>query len=250
MTEKVKTPKISVVMQSFLGDYPGARSNPVEKFQRAVNSFLNQTYSISELVIVADECNKTWQIYDRLYRDNPKIKFAFIAKDGLSMYEEKDGQKYYRGIPRRVGVSITSGDLITYMDSDDYLMPNFLMEIAKVYNQSPTCKWWINRSWYDNVLADWPETEIMYAPDRNKAIKVEGLVSEWIPTKMKPTMVVLSPWLFTHVRDCGVEWEDSVGEVSEDVLFNKRVRAKHHGLGAAYEIPTYVRCHYTNKWDF
>lgn len=248
--QKVKTPKISVIMQSYLGDYPGSRSNPVEKLQRAVDSFLKQTYTFNELIIISDNCTLTWQMYDRLYRNNPKIQFVMVAKNQPNMYELKDGERYYRGIPRRVGVAMSTGDLITYMDSDDYLMPNFLMEIAKIYNYYPTAKWWINRTWYDNIIADWPENDVMHALDKNKSIKIENLVSEWVPTKLKPRMVVQSPWLFTHIRDIGVEWEDSIGDVSEDVLFNKSVRNKHKEFGAVYEIPTYVRCHYSGLWDF
>ena len=46
--------KISVIMQSYLGEYPGARSNPKYKFVRAVNSFLLQKHPDKELIIVSD----------------------------------------------------------------------------------------------------------------------------------------------------------------------------------------------------
>ena len=49
--------KISIIMQSYLGDYPNARANPEEGFIRAVYSVINQTVSNWELIIVADGCS-------------------------------------------------------------------------------------------------------------------------------------------------------------------------------------------------
>ena len=53
-------------MQSYLGDYPGSRTEPERKFVRAVNSFLNQTNKNSELIIVSDNC----KITEKLYKEN------------------------------------------------------------------------------------------------------------------------------------------------------------------------------------
>jgi glycosyltransferase involved in cell wall biosynthesis len=54
--------KASVIMASFLGDYPNAASNRDKKLIRAVNSFINQSYENKELVIVSDGCTKTYEI--------------------------------------------------------------------------------------------------------------------------------------------------------------------------------------------
>ena len=70
--------KISVVMQVYLDEYPGARSKPKEKFIRAVNSFLNQTYENKELIIVADGCPFTPEIFYTNFHQNPQIKFIYL----------------------------------------------------------------------------------------------------------------------------------------------------------------------------
>jgi glycosyltransferase involved in cell wall biosynthesis len=129
-------PKISVIMQAYLGDYPGSRSNSIDKFIRAITTFKAQTYSNSELIIVSDGCNIVHETYNSQFKLDPQIKYAFVDKKGIpNMYELVDGQKYYRGIPRQVGVTLADGDLITYMDSDDFLLPNFLESIVSEFNK-------------------------------------------------------------------------------------------------------------------
>ena len=251
--ENYEKPKISVVMPVFLGDYPGARSNSIEKFKRAVKSFQDQIYKNSELIIVADGCLKTQQIYQRTFQKDDNIKFIYIdKKSSLNMYEDHiiDGQtyKYYRGVPRKIGVAAATGDLITYMDADDYLLPQHLLSIMLTYNQHSDKDWWINRSWYDHANANWSESETMYGTSDAEIIEFEQFKNQkWNQIKLKENQIILSPWLFVHRATCNTKWRDTIG-VSEDVDFNKRLRAEYPN-GVPFEIPTYIRCHYTDKWD-
>ena len=135
-------------MQSYLSDYPGSRSRPKEKFIRAVNSFLSQTHEDKELVIVADGCEHTKQIYELLYSENEYIKFAYVAKNKntKNMYEKTSDNEntttYYRGTPRRIGCSLATGDLITYFDSDDIMLPHRLSDIYNAWkDKSQNIKW-------------------------------------------------------------------------------------------------------------
>ena len=56
-------PKISIIMQSFLGNYPGSRKDPDFKFMRAVKSFQTQLYKNCELIIVSDDCIQSLCLY-------------------------------------------------------------------------------------------------------------------------------------------------------------------------------------------
>lgn len=241
--------KISIVMQSNLSNYPGSRTEAINKFRRAVNSFQNQLYKNAELIIVADGCSKTQQIYNREFANDPSIRFAYIDKNGANnTYEQVDGGKYYRGYPRRIGVAMAAGTIITYMDSDDILMPEFTITCMLIYNTDPSLDWWINNTWYDSSEHTWEDSTIMYESNHDNSIEVEGVDGRWTATQLKPGMIVLSPWLFMHKADCTTKWRDTIGG-SEDVDFSKRLRAD-YPKGTSYSRPTYVRCHYGDLWDF
>jgi hypothetical protein len=247
---KSSKPKISIIMQSYLSDYPGSRKNPIDKFKRAVRSFQEQIYKNIELVIVSDGCDITYNVYKEEFKEDKSIKFILIdKKDTPNMYELKDGQKYYRGLPRKIGVEMADGELITYMDSDDYLLPNFTMTIVTNYNLNPNKDWWINRTWYDNTSMKLPDNSILNDTTNLERFKIDGLDSEWIKMSLKFNRVVLAPWLFIHKSSCNTKWCDTVGEVSEDVDFNKRLRGEYKN-GSTFEEPVYVRCHYSGIWDY
>lgn len=247
--ESIEKPKISIVMQSYLGDYPGSRIDAVNKFRRAVKSFQNQLYKNCELIIVSDGCSKTHQIYTREFKNDPSIKFILVdKKDTLNMYQlNEDGQKYYRGFPRRVGVGAATGELITYMDSDDFLLPEFTFTLVLMYNINTEMKWWINSKWYDNEAANWEDSQEILASNHIEDREIEGLSGKWTVTSVKPGMAVMAPWLLMHKSDCNVKWRDTIG-TSEDSDFNKRLRTEYKD-GMVFDRPIYVRCHYRDLWD-
>jgi glycosyltransferase involved in cell wall biosynthesis len=241
--------KISIVMQTNLSNYPGSRVDAIDKFRRAVRSFQAQLYKNAELIIVADGCNRTQQIYSREFKSDPSIKFLFIDKNGANnMYEDTENGKYYRGFPRRAGAGIATGKTITYMDSDDMLLPEFTMTLMLTYNANPDKKWWINGSWYDNNEHTWEENDAMYATDHDNVKTFPEIGGEWATARMKPNQVNLAPWLFMHSADCTTKWRDTIGG-SEDSDFNRRLRAEYKD-GIAYNSPIYIRCHYRDIWDF
>lgn len=247
--ESIEKPKISIIMQSYLGDYPGSRVDAVNKFRRAVKSFQNQLYKNCELIIVSDGCSKTHQIYAREFKNDPSIKFILVdKKDTPNMYElNTEGHKYYRGFPRRVGVGAATGELITYMDSDDFLLPEFAFTLILMYNINPEMKWWINSKWYDNEAANWEDSQEILGSDHIEDREIEGLNGKWTITSVKPGMAVMAPWLLMHKADCTVKWRDTIG-ASEDSDFNRRLRAEYKD-GMVFDRPIYVRCHYRDQWD-
>jgi len=116
--------KISVVMASFLGDYPNAASGRIEKFHRAVNSFLSQNYHNKELVIVSDGCPITISEANKYY-NYENIKLYGIDK-----------QPIFSGAVRDYGCKKATGDIICYLDTDDYLGNTHLSYIVSGFGNN------------------------------------------------------------------------------------------------------------------
>jgi glycosyltransferase involved in cell wall biosynthesis len=110
---------ISVVMPSYLGDYPRAASNREQKLPRAIESVLEQ--KIGELIVVADGCQKTVEIASKY-----PVKTVLIDK-----------QPCFSGTPRNIGIQNAKYDYIAYLDNDDVFGKGHLKAIT------------------DNVDTDW-----------------------------------------------------------------------------------------------
>lgn len=112
-------PKVSVIMASYLLNYPGCATERDKKFVRAVNSFKKQTYQNKELIIVSDGCPLTVELYNKFFSNDINIKLIKIPKQPL-----------YSGAMRNVAIDNADGDIISYLDSDDILGPNHLQIIV------------------------------------------------------------------------------------------------------------------------
>jgi len=116
-------PKVSVIMASYLTDYPGSASNRSKKFIRAVNSFKKQTYNNIELIIVSDGCPLTIELYKKYLINDKNIKLIQIPKQPL-----------YSGEMRNIAFQLADGDIISYLDSDDILGPNHIQKIVEQFD--------------------------------------------------------------------------------------------------------------------
>ena len=127
--------KVSVIMASYLGNYPGRASNPEQKFIRAVKSFLSQSYLNKELIICADGCDRTEQIYYEQFSQFDNIKFVKVDK-----------QPVYGGEVRNAGLKLASGDIISYLDNDDVIGKNHLQIIMDGFTDE------VDLVYYDDYL--------------------------------------------------------------------------------------------------
>jgi hypothetical protein len=107
---------ISVIMPSYLGEYPGSRKDPDKKFIRAVESFKDQTLAQKELIIVSDGCALTNQLYQERWQEDPEIRLIISEKMAVT----------WPGELREMGRSIAKYDWIRYLDTDDIILQNHL----------------------------------------------------------------------------------------------------------------------------
>lgn len=121
---------IFVIMPSNLENYPHGAKDRKNKFIRAVMSFLFNDYEEKRLIIVADGCQKTKEIYEARFADNKNITFIY-----------GDKQEAFSGNVRQAGIlyATTMGkpcDITCYLDSDDTIGEKHLSNIVKYFGDS------------------------------------------------------------------------------------------------------------------
>jgi len=127
--------RFSLIMPSYLGAYHNAAKNREEKIVRAIESVLHQTFQDFELIVVSDGCDKTVEIVKPyFYEYMPKIRLVKIPK-----------QRTWSGLVRNAGISLAEGEIITYLDIDDYLGENHLQIINDNFGEMD----WV---WYNHKI--------------------------------------------------------------------------------------------------
>ena len=246
--------KISVIMQVYLGTYPGSRSFAREKFVRAINSFLAQTHPDKELIIVSDGCVFAREIYKVVYSTNPLIKFVWIAPGNRpsKMYEIQDGKSYYRGYPKSLGMKHATGEILCYLDSDDIMLPTYLFTLHSNWLEIPSeIKWASNSLRIMNLKMLTMENAGEYKgvfSDQGVNLSAYGIAEDFFVNISVPLGKINgASYNLSHRRDVTVLWEDTQ-EINEDVTFVKRLQET-HGAGVRLMFPGYVVCHYNKGWD-
>lgn len=112
----ISLPKISVVIPTF---------NRCESLKKAVQSVLEQTFCDYEIVIVNDgSTDQTAAYLDSLIRKYPQISIV--------SFNENRGGNY----ARNEGIRKSSGELIAFLDDDDYFVPDKLEKAVSILRQT------------------------------------------------------------------------------------------------------------------
>lgn len=204
---------ISIVMASFLGRFRNAASNRKQKFMRAVESFQKQTFEgDKELIIVADGCEDTKNIYKSFYADNPEIKLLSMPK-----------QTTFSGLIRDKGLRAASYNFVAYLDTDDYFS---LTHLDSLVNQMMS----LEKDWV--YYSDWIKVNKRDTQLRNVTLTEGSAGTSSI----------------CHKRSLPVSWAGLDG-YGHDWKFIKQLIAASknytqiHGCG-------YTVCHTVNGFDF
>ncbi len=244
---------ISYIMQAFLGEYSGSRSDPDLKFIRAVHSFLDMKDPRSELIIVSDGCEKTHSLYRKHFVDAPNIKYAYVDKAKNRAEDNSKKQRYFRGLPRQIGRVLASGYLTAYIDSDDMLLKSSSNTIKQYWNAiaekipGKNLMWLQCRHWITNEAAlNIKELNVAFDPV-SQPVEIEGLKSRWVEVKTKKDVVVMSTWSIIHRSICNSKWQDTIGKYEDHVFIQQIIE---EGPGMYIDSPIHIMCHNPLGWDF
>lgn len=114
--KNINNPKISIIVVTYNND---------KYIEKCLNSILVQSYKNIEIIVVDDgSTDKTFSIGTRYLKKDLRIKFIHQENMGV-------------GSARNVGLRNASGDYITFVDSDDYIMPNLMSEYIYYLNKYP-----------------------------------------------------------------------------------------------------------------
>lgn len=207
--------KISVIMASYLGNYPGCATNREMKFKRSVKSFLNQTYENKELIIVSDGCDKTVQLYNDNFSKYDNIKLIKLNKQNL-----------YSGAMRNVAFNIINGDIITYLDSDDVYGKNHLQIISEQFDINKYD--WV---YYDDYMVlnnEFSKLHIRKVETRYGSIGTSS-ISHKNPKNVKNGHKLI--------------WGDGYGH---DFLFVFKLNSLTNSFKKLEKMPQYLVAHYQN----
>jgi len=217
---------VSVIMVSYLGHYGKARTEPVRKLVRAVQSFLDQEIEGSELIVVADGCEKTVQTIDQHFSNLANIKCYLQPKTSG-----------WPGAHRQFGISKASNPYITYLDSDDILLPGRLQSIIEHLDRQ-------------EFVIDTNLTTFGKDPRPPKRTQLLATLDyQGTPYYVYNFPRPSGTWCISHRKSVGASWTDS-SRRGEDVQFvhnvikwckdrNKTFDVKRH----MHPIGGYLICH-------
>lgn len=210
-------------MPSYLGHYQNAATNRPYKFQRALRSFIDQSYPDKELVIVADGCTQTMQLYQEYKKSwdewpHEQIAFLFIKK-----------QELFSGKLRNTGIEYASGDIICYLDSDDLFFGNHLTQIVKGFKLMEPYREFDKTDWV--FFNDYTAKDVQLNMRERQTRLSYGLIG---------TSCI------AHKRDLDIRWDDGYSHDWRLILQLADRYPNHKKITAA----GYLVCHLPAGIDF
>lgn len=117
-------PTVSVIIPTY---------NCQQYIEKALESVINQTYSNWEIIIIDDGSTDQTKDIIKPYL-NEKIKYIYQTNQGVST-------------ARNHGLKIAQGKLISFLDADDFFLPNKLADQVPLFDNNPNLGI-VNSGWY------------------------------------------------------------------------------------------------------
>lgn len=203
-------------MPVYLGDYPNAATNRKFKLVRAIQSFLKQDYGDKKLIIVADGCLETMNFVKNNFK-NENIELNFVSK-----------QPMFSGNVRNFGLTLSSSEIITYLDADDfYKKDNHLSVIVNAFNSNDKLNWV-----YFNDFIKYQSLDHLPLAERNADL----------------TFGTTGTSNIAHKNLHDINWEGCDG-YGHDFTFIQKMKKLHPDTYVKISGCSYVCCHIPNGCD-
>ena len=107
-------PKISIIIPTY---------NSASIIENCINSILNQTYKNMEIIIIDDGSTDNTKNHLKKYESLKQVKLLYQENSGVS-------------VSRNKGIEISTGEYITFLDSDDYYEKNHIQNLVDSINKT------------------------------------------------------------------------------------------------------------------
>lgn len=218
---------------------------------RAIQSFLAQSYSDKELIVVAYHCPLTKRVVETFTFAFPEIKCVFIRRPSPHFEDIGSTIAATNSVGYDLAREHATGDLLCFLAHHDILSPSHLKNIAKVWTRNPAFKWAINRCRIMHPMVFKLESgfkDPYVRPPTLDAIKTKDLERYGI---VEPLFVEIeSPanqWILD--RSTLVVTRDIVGfKFADSTETMKLLRENTQNAGQFYSA-TYIVGRYKNLWN-
>jgi len=134
---------------------------------KTINSVLKQTYTNFEIIIINDGSTDNSNNVVSRFTDN-RIKIYNQENKGAS-------------VARNCGIEKSSGELIAFLDADDYWHTNHLEELVKLYQDYPDCGMYCSR--YSIKISNFKTISTSYKPSINNSFR--GVIPDYFEGSLR-----------------------------------------------------------------
>jgi len=201
--------KVSIVIPSSLQKRKFMAADPESKLVRAVKSAIQQNYSPLEVIVISDGCEKTVEIMEKVFSE-------YIIKVNCLKYFLIDKQPPFSGNVRNAGIEAATGDIICYLDADDYLGADHVTTIVKQFTGQ-----WV---WFNDLT-----------------LQKLNQVTNFVERECTLKQGFCGTSNIAHLRSMKARWHELNKYGYDDWNFIQELKKEAEGV--KIETPSYVVCH-------
>lgn len=206
-----------------------------EKYiETCIESIMNQSYKNLEIIIINDgSSDRSGEIIKEKYAQDPRVKYIEKENEGVS-------------ITRNLGIELSSGEFITFVDGDDFIACTFI-ETAVNYIKKYNLDFVLGGTQRFARLkkSDYAikcNEEVVVYENNLQIIKQKVLSNGAVEDRRLDTCFTSGPVCKVFVRECiaTVRFNPNL-KIGEDTVFNLKVLDKCKRVGVTPDIWYFYR---------